>query len=234
MKKKTLIIAGICVGASFTVGAATGTKVTAELKKQQISYEGKIMNQEVLSYQNNTYVPLKSFGNLVDIPVDYKNGMIYLGGNTNGEISYWGKDIKDMSKKMNSIGMIFVQYDYDGYGIEDNIGNKYRNYLILNILNSPYANNKEESFVEFPLNNQYKKFNAKFGIPKSTQDVNGERIIKIYIDDVLKYEEELKKGDMLKDINIDITGAKKMRIEGLSRDESVKTSIGLFDGKFIK
>lgn len=65
----------------ITLGAASGVKISATLQNQAISYNGSLSGQQVISYNSTTYVPLRSFSNLVNIPVDYKNSTIYLGGN---------------------------------------------------------------------------------------------------------------------------------------------------------
>ena len=62
------------------VGAATGIKISAELKPQNVISNGETYNQQVISYKGSTYVPLRSFGDLVGVSVDYKDGNIYLGG----------------------------------------------------------------------------------------------------------------------------------------------------------
>jgi len=79
MKKALAFLGVLLLGAS--VGAATGVTITATLKNQAISYNGALSSQQVVSYKGTTYVPLRSFSTLLDVPVDYKEGTIYLGAN---------------------------------------------------------------------------------------------------------------------------------------------------------
>ncbi|MGL5677676.1 MAG: hypothetical protein ACRDDX_14800 [Cellulosilyticaceae bacterium] len=76
-----------CMASATTLIAATPT-ISAILKKQEINYEGNVSTKEVVSYNNTTYVPLREFSKLVGIPVDYKNGIIYLGDNTSSSYDY--------------------------------------------------------------------------------------------------------------------------------------------------
>ncbi|PHV72200.1 hypothetical protein CS063_01625 [Sporanaerobium hydrogeniformans] len=230
MKKILGFFGVLLLGA--TIGAS-GVKITAELKTQKVSYNGNVSDQEVIAYNGSTYVPLRKFGELVNIPVNYKDGVVYLGNDGSKNISYWGQDIKDMSKRVNAIGMDFVNYAYnDKWNVveEDNIGNKYTNYLVL----EASYHMEDGNYIEFPLNSEYKEFRAKLGIPKASQDSIGERLIKIYVDDNLRYEHTLIKGDMPKDIVIDISKGNKLRIEAFHLGEYEKSSIGLFNGEFVK
>lgn len=83
MKKKMFWVVVISLGASFSLGAATGVKITAELKQQNIIQAGKTMSKEVVAYKGTTYVPLREFANLVGVNINYKDGNIYLGDDTN-------------------------------------------------------------------------------------------------------------------------------------------------------
>lgn len=83
MKKKMFWVVVISLGASFSLGAATGVKITAELKQQNIIQAGKTMSKEVVTYKGTTYVPLREFANLVGVNIDYKEGNIYLGDDIN-------------------------------------------------------------------------------------------------------------------------------------------------------
>jgi hypothetical protein len=78
--KKSLLFIGTLLLA-FTIGAATGTKISATLQNQSIVYNGATSTQKVISYNGTTYVPLRGFSDLVKIPVKYSNSTIYLGAN---------------------------------------------------------------------------------------------------------------------------------------------------------
>ncbi len=220
MKKKTLIIVGICLCASFTIGAASGVKVTAELKEQQITYKDNIINQGILSYKDTTYVPLKAFGNLLEIPVNYKNGIIYLGDKTEGEISYWGKEINHMALSKYA----FADYTYNGTSCSDTTGNAYTNYLKMGA-------SMGDGYVEFPLNGKYNRFEAILAIPKGNERQE-EVKLKIYVDGKEVYTKTHSPSHMPENININITGGQKITFEIESDD--LYPTIGLFNGKFIK
>lgn len=78
MKKRGILVACLALGTTVTVSAFTHKVVSANMKTQAISYKGSILNQEILTYNNTTYVPLRNFSELVGMPIDYKNGTIYL------------------------------------------------------------------------------------------------------------------------------------------------------------
>lgn len=83
MKKKMILFALSFTLLGGTLGAVTTTKkITAELKGQNIVLSGSVQTQQIISYNGTTYVPLRSFANLVGTQVDYKNGNIYLGEQT--------------------------------------------------------------------------------------------------------------------------------------------------------
>lgn len=77
MKKILLFVGTLLV--AFTVGAATGTKITAELQNKSVSYNGNLSSQKVISYKGNTYVPIKEVSTLLNVPLEVKNNVIYLG-----------------------------------------------------------------------------------------------------------------------------------------------------------
>lgn len=76
--KKGLFIIGALTLCSFTVGAATGIKINAELKNQIVNCNGGRINQEVVSYNGTTYVPLRAFSNMLGVTTDYVNGEIII------------------------------------------------------------------------------------------------------------------------------------------------------------
>lgn len=76
--KKGLFFVGPLLLA-FTVGAATGTKITAELQSKTINCNGNISSQQAITYKGTTYLPLRSLASLMNTSVDYKNGVIYIG-----------------------------------------------------------------------------------------------------------------------------------------------------------
>ncbi len=87
MKKIVLLLATLSI--AFTVGAATGTRISAMLQNQRVYFNGDYYTERVISYNGTTYVPLRRFSNMLDVPVNYQNNVIYLGddGVTNGQTS---------------------------------------------------------------------------------------------------------------------------------------------------
>ncbi|ADZ82403.1 hypothetical protein [Cellulosilyticum lentocellum] len=80
MKKKHFIAVGIiALSLCFSLGAATGIKIQAELMNQKMNINGKEQVKETISYKGKTYVPLRDLGNMLNVPVDYKNGIVYVG-----------------------------------------------------------------------------------------------------------------------------------------------------------
>lgn len=77
--RKYLLMGLVIVGTSYSIGAATGTKITAMLKNQGMIINGKATNKEVIMYKETTYLPLRQIGEMLNVPVDYKNGQVILG-----------------------------------------------------------------------------------------------------------------------------------------------------------
>ena len=104
MKKKGILIACLALSMTITVSAFTYKKVSANLKSQAINYKGNISNQEVLVYNNTTYVPLRNLSELVGIPLEYKDGVIYLGEYTNDTDDIINNDSNNNSQGINHNG----------------------------------------------------------------------------------------------------------------------------------
>lgn len=77
MKKIAVLLATLSI--AFTVGAATGTRISAMLQNQRIYVNGNYYTERVISYNGTTYVPLRRFSNFLEVPVDYRNNVIYVG-----------------------------------------------------------------------------------------------------------------------------------------------------------
>lgn len=219
MKKLVIFIGVLLTG--VTIGAATGSKITAELKSQKVNYNGSLSNQQVISYNGSTYVPLRSFGELVDIPVSYSSGVVYMGEDKSNNVDYWKKDINIMAKDIYTV----VENEYNGKVYKNNIGNKYTNYLI-------FSTTSRSGYVTFPLSGKYKTFEATFAVPDGKQDrIDG--TFKILLDDKEVYTKEYSPNDMPEDISIDISGAQKISFV-IDGESFLVADVGLYNGKFIK
>ncbi|WP_238858996.1 NPCBM/NEW2 domain-containing protein [Clostridium sp. YIM B02569] len=153
-------------------------------------------------------------------------------------ICYWGADLLHMDFHSNLSGSyrysdpIFniVNPQYFPDTVLDNLNNEYTNFLTL------YATtNDSYSYIEFPLNGQYKKFNAKLGLTKDYQSNLEDGLVKISVDDKDIYKTDISSGDMLKDVSIDLTGKQKIRFYfQLNKVHIYGAQIGFFNGQFIK
>lgn len=79
MNKKWMLFVSLVTLGAFSLGAATGTKITATLKQQQINYKGTSYSKEVVEYKGTNYVPLREFSNLLGVSANYEKGIIELG-----------------------------------------------------------------------------------------------------------------------------------------------------------
>lgn len=151
---------------------------------------------------------------------------------------YWGADLLHMDFHSNLMGSyryadpIFntVNPQFFPDTTLDNLNNEYTNFLTL------YATtNNSYSYIEFPLNGQYKQFNAKLGLTKDYQDNLEDGLVKISVDDTDVYKTDISSGDMLKNVSIDLTGKQKIRFFfQLNKVHYYGAQIGFFNGEFIK
>jgi len=81
MRNKSLIMLVGCVSICSAVFGATGMKISAELKQQKIVCNGSEQVKQIVSYNGTTYVPLRQFGEMTGISINYNNGIIYVGEN---------------------------------------------------------------------------------------------------------------------------------------------------------
>lgn len=79
-KQKFILTAVVALGLCFSVGAATGVKISAELKNQPMKVNGTSVTKEVITYNNTTYVPLRQAGEMLGASVGYQDGVVVLEG----------------------------------------------------------------------------------------------------------------------------------------------------------
>lgn len=151
---------------------------------------------------------------------------------------YWGADLLHMDFHSSGSGSFhyadpifnIVQPDYTNDSILDNLNNEYTNFLVLQA-----ASNGSYSYIEFPLNGQYKQFNAKLGLTKDYQDALEDGLVKISVDGEDVYKEDIASGDMLKNVSVDLTGKQKIRFFfQINKVHIYAAQIGFFNGEFIK
>lgn len=102
VKKKIILalIATLLVGTS--IGAATGLKVQAILMTQKMNVNGVLKQESVLNYEGNAYVPLRRFGELAGIKVDYKDGVVLIGETTGNVLTTPNTSIRTCEGYINS------------------------------------------------------------------------------------------------------------------------------------
>lgn len=80
MKKRKIVLIGVVViGSCFSIGAATGIQISAEIKSQTIYVNGDKSVNEVISYNDTTYVPLRKLGEMLGEHINYSDRNIYIG-----------------------------------------------------------------------------------------------------------------------------------------------------------
>jgi len=153
-------------------------------------------------------------------------------------IYYWGRDIQHMNYQDyydNIAGTYSYGYSNSDKKVYDNLNNEYTNYLTL-CLYTGYSYNSDPcyGYIEFPLNGEFKEFKSKLGLTKEYQDYFKSGKVQIYLDDEEVYNTNLKPGDMLKDVDINLTGKKKIKFYFETTGHVTKGEIGFFNGEFIK
>lgn len=96
MKRKTLILVVLSIMCGTVLGATGAVKITAELMQTKIVKDNKqVLNDtKVISYKGTTYVPLRAFAEVTGVEVNYSNGTIYLGDNSQ-LLSNTSKDLNE-------------------------------------------------------------------------------------------------------------------------------------------
>lgn len=83
MKIRGFLVTCVALSMVVTVGAITNKTISATMKQQTIVTQGKKVSEDVIVYQDTTYVPLRELGKLMNVAVDYKDQTIYLGSPQN-------------------------------------------------------------------------------------------------------------------------------------------------------
>lgn len=197
---------------------------------------------EPFIYNGTTYLPVRAVGESLGKSVDWdgKTKTVYIGkkNQNDEEAVYLGNGIEYMNyqKSSNANSSEFYNYYYDkDVVVEDNMGNKYNNYLTLGMYNS-WGNSFQNSwsYLDFPTNGEYKKFKAKLAWPSEMKNNTRAAEVSIYADDKLIYEHVMNPGDFPKDIDLDIKGALKVRIKVGVPEHTTNTYLRFHDPRFIK
>lgn len=147
MKRKGILITGLVLGMTISVSAVTHQAISAHIKSQAVNYKGNTKSQQVITYNDTIYVPLRSFSELVGMPVAYQNGTVYLGNTTGttgttdtsgttyiGETKAKNIALQHAGVKAEQVSMKQLKLDREDhrvvYEIEFYVGNKEYDYEI--------------------------------------------------------------------------------------------------------
>lgn len=111
---KSLVVLGMAtIMCSSTVfGATENKKVEATLVTNKVVKDNQqvLEGTELINYNGSLYVPLRKFGEVADITINYKDGVVYLGDNntisvdsTNNTTNLYSK-YEDVLPSMNKNG----------------------------------------------------------------------------------------------------------------------------------
>lgn len=192
---------------------------------------------EPFIYNGTTYLPVRAVGEAVGKSVEWdgQTQTIYIGKKLifEDEVVFIGNGIEDMNFQKDRWNAKYTNEYNSQFPIEDNIGNKYSNYFLIGI-DAYGISNGTWAYVEFPLNGQYKEFKTTVGIPKTSKDVARPRNIKIFADDRLIYENIIESGFMPEDINLNISGALKLKVQVSVSDAMQYADTGFFNPRLTK
>lgn len=231
MNKKAigLVLVGVIAGSSITAFAAGGRKIEVfdNVKKVIVNKINKpfTKGEEPFTYNGRTYVPLRYVSEALGENVDWDGttGTVYIGDRYSTSAHYWDKEIKHMSYS----GSYKYSHNSDETE-ENNIGEKFSNFLILKD-----TRNNSTSFIEFPLNGQYKTFTSSLAYTKGNMNCK-EIEVKIFLDDKVVYNTTLNQGCMPKKLSIDLTGANKIKFQIKVNDSNLYGGVIFGNGQFIK
>lgn len=88
MKKRVLGTIVVCLGMSFSLGAATAVKITAELKNIGVVANNTTHNMNAVVYNGTTYVPVKEFCNIIGTEFEFRDNSLYLDQSNSEKYSY--------------------------------------------------------------------------------------------------------------------------------------------------
>lgn len=237
MNKKAigLVLSGLIVGSSVTAFAAGGRTIEIfdNVKKIVVNKVNKPFNSNnaPFTYKGTTYVPLRYISESLGENVDWdgSTGTVYVGDRYNKTSHYWNKELYDMEYNGN------FSYGYDlNKAVSNNINEKFTNYLKLDYR---AHSGTLTTWVDFPLNGKYSKFNSRLSIPYDYRNFSTDIEVKILCDNKVAYKTIIKRGDMPKDISLDLTGSNKIRFSmTILSDGFVGSNGGVMfgNGEFIK
>ena len=113
-KQKFILTAVVALGLCFSVGAATGVKISAELKNQPMQVNGTSVTKEVITYNNTTYVPLRQVGEMLGASVGYQDGIVVLeGAQAESSWAFMGSEEEPYYVNTRLNAELYIIDDYD-------------------------------------------------------------------------------------------------------------------------
>ena len=80
VKKKVAVFMGVMTVGAFSIGAATGIRVAATYKQQQINYNNNVYSKPVIEYDGKNYVSIRDVSEILGVNIEYDKGVIYMDG----------------------------------------------------------------------------------------------------------------------------------------------------------
>lgn len=239
------IIGGFILGAllfgSMGVYAAGGNliEVFYSIKAIKIDNVSQSPNKKPFAYEGTTYVPLRFISENLgkEVKWDQKTQTIFIGNQISDAAYYLGDQIKDMNQQINRYNYIVNGYQSNNK-IKSNVNVEYENYLTF-YLEKFYEARGAWSYIEYPLNGQFKTFRSTVGLTEEYKNTTSTIDVRIYADDQLIYQHSFKAGDMPTNINLNVEKAIKLKIETSADvipgdDSNDYSQIGLFNPYLLK
>ncbi|MEK3905021.1 NPCBM/NEW2 domain-containing protein [Paenibacillus sp. FSL R7-0179] len=231
-KLKGLMV-GLTIGslvAGSTVFAGTNMKLNVVLENVKYMFNGveKQSSQSII-YNGQLYVSASSFAKNSgqDFTYDGKNKTAWVGKKEGtfkylSDISYARTDKAAAAFHLNK--WINVGDPTKAYSGEFRIAdNKYLHGIGLE--NLFFMSNKGSGSIEYNLNGKYKKLTGFVGIDDHSKDSENPGTVKFIADGKeIYYSSEMLGGDLPKEVNLDISGVLKLRIEFTTTGEDYRSS----------
>ncbi len=177
-----------------------GTDALADEMLDLMSQQNRELTEEVSELKD---LLIK---NNIQVPTDEE--VVILLGNRDNRSSDEGRLTFVNSESFTNTNSMYPFYpDYER---QDTLGNIYENGLIFQFFDT-----KGSRFTEYPAQGQYNYFKGTtaIGVNSNIKGVLYGITFKVYADDVLVYEQVLEDNALPTDFNIDIRGAKIVKIE---------------------
>ncbi|QKS45052.1 NPCBM/NEW2 domain-containing protein [Paenibacillus cellulosilyticus] len=212
------LVTGLLIGTMITGGAAyaaTSTKIEVVIDNLKYMVDGVQMKPTTgqgFIYQGTTYVPLRFAAEAVGKEVTWegKSKTIWIG-KKEGAFKYLSSIDYARAEGVAVDGLRFDKWkDGSSFIVAEN---KYVNGIGMYFPND-FWNKALSGTVDYNLNGKYSKFVGKIGVDDIYKNSTSVGVIKIFGDGELLYTStDLIGGNLPIDLNVDITGVLKLRIQ---------------------